>query len=215
MKEYLLKTLLISTTDSVLFGFTGESFAHAQEVSSENGVKTQQSSVSQSQINLESQKLEEGLNSYLGLMERIPDNIANQGIDAAVKWLNQNKGPDYNGYKFIAKNGYIQSVPESNTVITYGTGACVLAVGNAIAQNAIPWAKILKVKKAAKAMGGIQKLVKNIMISYKHQRNIGKSKTKALKSATKISMKAFPKATRQALLEVVSLGGVATACFGL
>lgn len=36
----------------------------------------------------------------------------------------------------------------------------------------------------------------------------------ALKSGTKVAMKAFPKATRQVVLELFSLGRVATACFG-
>lgn len=142
------------------------------------------------------------------------DSVANKGIDSGVKWLNQNKGQDYKGYKFIATDRNIQLVPNGKTIVTYGKGACVLAIGNAIAQNAIPWAKILKVKKATKAVGGIQKLSGKIKVAYKHQRNLGKSRKVTLKSGTKVAMKAFPKATRQVVLELFSLGRVATACFG-
>lgn len=92
----------------------------------------------------------------MGLIEKLPDSVANNGIDSRVKWLNQNKGQDYKGYKFIATDGNIQLVPNGKTIVTYGKGTCALAIGNAIAQNAIPWAKILKVKIVAKAVGGIQ-----------------------------------------------------------
>ncbi|MCG1817377.1 hypothetical protein K4T54_08625 [Staphylococcus epidermidis] len=144
----------------------------------------------------------------------MPDSVANNGIDSGVKWLNQNKGQDYKGYKYIATDRNIQLVPNCKTVVTYGKEACALTIDNAIAQNAIPWAKILKVKKAAKAVGGIQKLFGKIKVAYKHQRNLGKSRKMALKSGTKVAMKAFPKVTRQAVLELFSLGRVATACFG-
>lgn len=77
----------------------------------------------------------------------MPDSVANKGIDSGVKWLNQNKGQDYKGYKFIATDRNIQLVPNGKTIVIYGKGACALALGNAIAQNVIPCAKILKVKK--------------------------------------------------------------------
>ncbi|MDE9992551.1 hypothetical protein O0I32_12605, partial [Staphylococcus pseudintermedius] len=125
-----------------------------------------------------------------------------------------NKTHDYDGYKFVSKNGDLQLVEDGKGVITYGAGACVAAVGVALAQNAIPWAKILKVKKAAKAVGGIQKLAGKISTAYKHQRNLGKSRSAALKSGAKIAMKAFPEATRSAVIEFFSLGAVGAACFG-
>ena len=134
----------------------------------------------------------------------MPDSVANKGIDSGVKWLNQNKGYDYKGYKFIATDGNIQLVPNGKTVVTYGKEACALAIGNAIAQNVIPWTKILKVKKATKPVGGIQKLSWKIKVAYKHQRNLGKSRKVALKSGTKVAMKTFPKATKQAVLELFS-----------
>ena len=134
----------------------------------------------------------------------MPDSVANKGIDSGVKWLNQNKGYDYKGYKFIATDGNIKLVPNGKTVVTYGKEACALASGNAIAQNVIPWTKILKVKKATKPVGGIQKLSWKIKVAYKHQRNLGKSRKVALKSGTKVAMKAFPKATKQAVLELFS-----------
>ena len=62
----------------------------------------------------------------------MPDSVANKGIDSGVKWLNQNKGQDYKGYKFIATDRNIQLVPNGKTIVTYGKGACVLAIGNAI-----------------------------------------------------------------------------------
>ncbi|TBO49823.1 hypothetical protein [Staphylococcus pseudintermedius] len=46
-----------------------------------------------------------------------------------------------------------------------------------------------------------------------HQRNLGKSRSAALKSGAKIAMKAFPEATRSAVIEFFSLGAVGAACF--
>lgn len=211
MKNSLLKGTIAASTTILLLSFSGESYVHAK-----NSVNTQaqQENINQSQINEEAMNLEEGINSYLGLIEKMPESIANQGIDSGIQWLNKNKSEEYSGYKFIAKNGNIQLVQVSKNISTYGAGACATAVGVAIAQNAIPWAKILKVKKAAKAVGGIQKLAGKISTAYKHQRNLGKSKTAALKSGTKVAMKAFPEATRSAVIEFFSLGAVGTTCFG-
>ena len=49
----------------------------------------------------EAGQLEQGLNSYFGLIEKLPDSVTNNGIDSGVKWLNQNKGQDYKGYKYM------------------------------------------------------------------------------------------------------------------
>lgn len=211
MKKSVLKGVIATSAVTLLLGLTGETYAHANELASQ---QNQQEKPSQSQINTESVNLEEGINSYLGLIEKMPESVTDQGINSGVTWLNKNKTEDYEGYKFIAKNGNIQLVKDTKGVVTYGAGACAAAVGAAIAQNAIPWAKILKVKKAAKAVGGIQKLSGKISTAYKHQRNLGKSKSAALKSGTKVAMKAFPETTRNAVIEFFSLGAVGSACFG-
>lgn len=79
----------------MLLGLTGETYAHANEVSSQ---QNQQEKPSQSQINTESANLEKGINSYLGLIEKMPESVADQGIDSGVAWLNKNKTEDYEGW---------------------------------------------------------------------------------------------------------------------
>ena len=39
MKKYVLKSLLVTTTASMIFGFIGETFAQAQETNFENGIR--------------------------------------------------------------------------------------------------------------------------------------------------------------------------------
>lgn len=46
MKKYVLKSLVVTTTASMIFGFIGETFAQAQETNFENGIKIQQDKVS-------------------------------------------------------------------------------------------------------------------------------------------------------------------------
>ena len=45
-EKYVLKSLLVTTTASMIFGFIGETFAQAQETNFENGIKIQQDKVS-------------------------------------------------------------------------------------------------------------------------------------------------------------------------
>ncbi|MCG3005264.1 hypothetical protein KZ291_32305, partial [Escherichia coli] len=78
--------------------------------------------------------------------------------------------------------------------------------------QALPWAKLLKLKKAAKVAGGLEKLFTKLINSYKHQRNLGYSKTNAAKRAVNIVVNNFPKDLKDALLEVLGIGGAITAC---
>lgn len=146
----------------------------------------------------------------------MPQSIADQGIDAGVKWLNENKTSEFAKHVFVNQNGslVLKSTAPSNksTVRTLDWGACISAVGVAVVSNAIPWTKILKVKKAAKAVGGMTKMTKMITTAYQHQRNLGLSRTNALKKAVSISARTFPEDVQQALIEFFSLGGL-SACF--
>lgn len=89
MKKSVVKGVIATSAVTLLLGLTGETYAHANEVSSQ---QNQQEKPSQSQINTESANLEKGINSYLGLIEKMPESVADQGIDSGVAWLNKNKG---------------------------------------------------------------------------------------------------------------------------
>lgn len=169
------------------------------------------------QIDKEADTIEKEISPFFNLIEKMPESIANQGIDAGVKWLNDNKTKEFSEYKFVNQDGSLILQPLSpfvngNTIKRFNWAGCISAVGVAVATNAIPWAKILKVKKAAKAVGGMTKMTKMIITAYKHQRNLGRGRIEAIKKAVEISAKSFPKDTRQALIEFFSLGGL-SACF--
>ncbi|EOE6793397.1 hypothetical protein ACEUW3_05935 [Staphylococcus pseudintermedius] len=205
--NFFIKSALSVVAFTLLTSSLGYSYVEA----SENVANVQKVDVSQ--VDKESANLEKELNTYLTLIEKMPDSVANQGIDSGVKWLNQNKGKSYEGYSFVNENNHLKLVQDNNAVVYKANwGACISMVGVAIASNAIPWAKILKVKKAAKAVGGIQKLTKVVVTAYKHQRNLGLSRGNAIKKAASIATKTFPQATRQAVIEFFSLGGLSS-CF--
>jgi hypothetical protein len=67
-----------------------------------------------------------------------------------------------------------------------------LGIAKAIAMNALPWSKILKIKKAVKIMGGTKVVAKTVVNAYKHQRNLGYGKTKAIKRALDVTKRALP-----------------------
>ena len=171
-------------------------------------------SVTSSELDQEVDQMESNTQTFFNLLEKMPDDVADNGIDSAVQWLNANKSNEFKGYEFVNIDGSLKLDKISSNVGVQARGinwgACISAVGVAIASNAIPYAKILKVKKAAKAMGGMTRMTKSIMTAYKHQRNLGLSKTKALKKAVNISAKAHPPAVRSALIEFFSLGGLAS-----
>jgi hypothetical protein len=94
MKKSVVKGVIATSAVTLLLGLTGETYAHANEVSIS---KINKKKPSQSQINIESANLEKGINSYLGLIEKMPESVADQGIDSGVAWLIKNKTEDYEG----------------------------------------------------------------------------------------------------------------------
>ncbi|CAM4190526.1 MULTISPECIES: hypothetical protein [Staphylococcus] len=183
-----------------------------------NGIQNQtvHANTQQSQtmnIEKESQDLEKGIHSYFNLLEKMPESIAEKGIDEGVKWLNKNKGDEYIGYVFINENNNLKLIKDPDRIQPRANlTACISAIGVVIASNAIPWAKIIKVKKAMKAKGGIQTMAKAISTAYKHQRKLGYSRKNAIKRAADVATRTFPKATRNAVIEFFSLGGLSS-CF--
>lgn len=157
----------------------------------------------------------EELDPFFVLLEELPMEIAEAGIVESVEWLNINKGEEFDGAEFVADGENLKTVELNDGVIeTYGWGfACINSVIIALAANLIPWAKILKVKKAAKLVGGLNTVVKNTIRAYKHQRNLGYSKKNAMKRAVDVVGRTFPADTKQAFIDVFSLGGVMGNCF--
>ncbi|MFP7233229.1 hypothetical protein SFC70_14885 [Bacillus subtilis] len=181
-----IKQLVIVICFSLIFTTITIPIANAKENSNE---------VSSEQVNVEAQNMKRTLEPLLELIDQMPEDVAEQGLNSGVEWLNVHKGNEFE----------VKTVQESiGPFIVLSTWSCISSAVKAIAVNAIPWAKILKVKKAAKLMGGLNSMTKTIIRAYKHQRNLGLSRTNAIKKAVKVSTKALPGETQKAVLEFFS-----------
>lgn len=170
--------------------------------------------------NEEEELLENELQEFQGsllileLIEELPENIAENGIEEGVAWLNTNKGEELQGIKFINDNGNLNVIEDNDSLIsTFGVMDCAWGIGKAIAANALPWSKILKIKKAVKIMGGTKVVAKTMVTAYKHQRNLGYGKAKAIKRAINVTKKALPAEYAKHWVEFFSLGVVKKHCF--
>ncbi|MFP7312129.1 hypothetical protein [Bacillus safensis] len=132
--------------------------------------------------------------SLLELIEELPDEVASKGIDESVKWLNKNKGDEFVGQEFIADGEYLKLLSDFNEPVmsTSSVSGCIWGIGKAIAMNALPWSKILKIKKAVKIMGGTRVVANALIKAYKHQRNLGYSRAKSIKKAINVTKRALP-----------------------
>lgn len=164
-------------------------------------------------IEVEAEALEESLGGVLGLIEEMPIEIAEAGIEEGVQWLNDNKGDEFFGQLFIADGENVDLIADPNMITTYGIVACGAAIAGAFAMNAWPWAKILKVKKAVQLLGGSKVMAKTLVNAYKHQRNLGYSKATAAKRAIDVTKRALPGEYIKALTEFLSLKMVIAKCF--
>ncbi|TDL31938.1 hypothetical protein E2R51_12020 [Jeotgalibacillus sp. S-D1] len=200
------KIILITISLVFYFSFLGPSFSYAEE------------NKDTSRNNLEGLESVDG--NVLDLIDQLPDSVSDKGIEASTEWLNENKGEDLSNVEFSSdsENMYLTTTEEStqnNLNMAKASwseiGACAVALGAAAVQ-VLPWAKILKLKKAAKVAGGLEKLFTKLINSYKHQRNLGYSKTNASKRAVDIVANNFPKDLKDAMLEVLGVGGAITAC---
>ncbi|WP_456279980.1 hypothetical protein M1D98_02760 [Bacillus sp. K7] len=202
-----IKQLVIVICFSLIFTTITIPIASAKESSDD---------VSSEQVNVEAQIMKRTLEPLLELIDQMPEDVAEQGINSGIEWLNVHKGNEFVGYEFVADGENltaVKTVQESiGPFIVLSTWSCISSAAKAIAVNAIPWAKILKVKKAAKLMGGLNSMTKTIITAYKHQRNLGLSRTNAIKKAVKVSTKALPDETQKAVLEFFSLGDVVDNC---
>lgn len=156
-------------------------------------------------IEMEAEALEEGLGGFFGLIEEMPIEVAEAGIEEGVQWLNDNKGDEFYGKVFIADGENVDLIADPNMMTTYGIVACGAAIVGAITMNAWPWAKILKVKKAVQLLGGSKVMAKTLVTAYKHQRNLGYSKATAAKRAIDVTKRALPGEYVKALTEFLSL----------
>lgn len=99
-----------------------------------------------SQNDARSRELTAGLNYIMS----IPDSVLLQGDAATQEWVKNHPGPQASGLK-----------AGSNEVGTYASVlGCAGAIATVIASTAFPAAKILKIKKLVKELGGVAEAAK-------------------------------------------------------
>lgn len=140
----------------------------------------------------------EGLTEALSAIEELPDSVIRKGEDAAKAWLRRRLNIDYQA-----------GDPQPRGVL-----GCISAVGIAIVGNALPYFKLLKIRQAIRAAGGVRIFVRAFLGAYRYLRSVGYTRYGAIKGAIARAARASSRSTRQALLELFYLGSVADACFG-
>lgn len=128
-------------------------------------------------------------------IEEIPDPVLDRGDEAASRWLQRRLEEDGSVFQ------------------TQGFWGCVKAIGVALASNAIPVAKILKIKKAIRAVGGVRNFVSILQAAYNYARRRGYSRLGAIKFAAHRAAEVSGVDVVNALLGLFSLDGVVRACF--
>ncbi|MDU9690172.1 MULTISPECIES: hypothetical protein [Priestia] len=141
--------------------------------------------------------LEEGLS----LIESLPDELATEDTTVErLDWMIDNTEDSELQSALVAEKEKItNTVP---VIAAFSAGKCARGIATAIAQNAVPIAKILKIKKAVKVAGGTARFANKLVQSYDYYSRIKKpgsrvakySKTTAMKLALKKTAKATPDA---------------------
>ena len=114
---------------AIALTFTGTSTAHAEA--------TDTASVSRQSLSVPSSTGLSQLENGLELIMSVPDSILNQGNQATQVWMEENYP------------SYLQTLTRANL------WGCAGAIAAIIASTALPAAKILKIKKLIKALGGV------------------------------------------------------------
>lgn len=106
-------------------------------------------------------------------IERIPDSVLQQGDDALHKWLvdNGDRAADENLKRDV--DGPFESEDEVLSILERGElvaraslwkiAKCVAAIVQLLATTAVPAAKLLRIKKYIKALGGTKQAVKLLL----------------------------------------------------
>lgn len=125
---------------------------------------------------------------------------------------------------------YIESIPDSalvsqeafdawkqeNLVVSpRGAVGCGIAITTAVVSNILVVSKVLKIKAAIKAAGGAKEFADLLITGFKVAKAEGKSNSAAIKFAAKEAAAVGGSETLTAILEVLSVAGVAEQCFGV
>lgn len=149
----------------------------------------------------------EPVNKVLSAIEKLPEDVYAQGEQATVEWLSQETGYEV----YVDDNGMVQ-FEDNRMKVQFNLAACIGAVGVAVVSNGLPFTKLLKVKKALKALGGTTKAIKKIKKSYDEYRYNGFSRKKSLKKAVNDASSTLGKDLKGALLDFFNISAVIGSC---
>lgn len=93
--------------------------------------------------------------------------------------------------------------------------SCGVAITTAVVSNVFVASKVLKIKAAVKAAGGAKKFADLVITGFKPAKAEGKSSSAALEFAAQVAAEVGDKDALGASLDVLSVAGVATECFGV
>ncbi|QYJ16273.1 hypothetical protein Rxycam_02106 [Rubrobacter xylanophilus DSM 9941] len=134
-----------------------------------------------------------GLVLAFSVIEEIPNSVVARGDRAAREW--------------------VQRRAQQELQRRFNLAACAAAILKALASNAVPISKILKIRAAIKAFGGVRKFVAFLYRAYRYARSQGKSRGDALRYAAIRAYEVTGVDVVEALLDLFSLSGVAENCF--
>lgn len=136
----------------------------------------------------------DGLVEVFSAIEEIPASVIARGDEATRRWLAR---------RLQASDG-----PQRQGVL-----GCAAAIGTALVLNAIAVSKILKIRAAIRAVGGVRNFARILVSAYWKARRWGYSRWGAIKYAAKRAAQVSGKDIVDALLSLFSLGSVVDACF--
>ncbi|EOO65023.1 hypothetical protein IKE_03069 [Bacillus cereus VD196] len=153
------------------------------------------------------------------LLDEIPEDTIQKGMSETIIWLNENKNNKLRNYTFNQKGEHIVVEVKSPDDITNKSRmkratwqqytACGLALGN-VALNVVPWATLLKLRNAAKAIGGLESLFTKVSKAYHINKNMGKSNP--LGKAVSQYAHSFPDELKKAVTDIFGVGAASAAC---
>lgn len=116
--------------------------------------------------------------------------------------------------KALASQAAFEEWQAAQGIQTYGAAGCALSITGAVVSNVFLAAKVLKIKAAIKAAGGAKKFAEKAIEAYQDAKKAGKSTSAAIKEAARKAASAGGEDALAAVLDLLSVRGVAEDCFG-
>jgi predicted DCC family thiol-disulfide oxidoreductase YuxK len=136
----------------------------------------------------------DGLVEVFSAIDEIPASVIARGDEATRRWLAHRLG-------------------DVDDPQRQGVFGCAAAIGTALVLNAIVVSKIIKIRAAIRAVGGVKNFARILVRAYWRARRWGYSRWGAIKYAAKRAAQVSGKDIVDALLSLFSLGSVVDACF--